>query len=159
MSKVQYVLRYYALYYPHSHELSKTRITKMVYLADWFSAKEYNSQITNIKWYFDHYGPYVSDVYDAAVKDSKLVIRQEVSVYGFPKEIIALRKQYNKEQLNLYLLSDRETKILDKVIEETRNLYWSDFINYVYDTYPIKTQKRYSYLNLVELARQERESG
>jgi uncharacterized protein YwgA len=157
LSKCRYVLRYFALNYPYKHELSKTRITKMVYIADWFSAQKSQKQITDIKWYFDHYGPYVSDVYDEAVRDRKLTIQHEYSAFGAPKDVIALSKVYNSAQLELDLLNSRETNILDKVIERTKNLNWSEFIDYVYYTYPIRSQKRYSALDLVELAKEEKQ--
>lgn len=156
MKKIRYVLRYFALNYPYKFELSKTRMTKMVYLADWFFAKDYGNQITGIRWYFDHYGPYVSDVYNDAVIDRKLTIKNEYSVYGSKKEVIALRKDYKAAQLDLDELSNREKCILDKVIEQTRNLNWSEFIDYVYNTYPIRSQKRYHFLDLVGLAQEEK---
>ncbi|MBN3553318.1 SocA family protein [Fictibacillus nanhaiensis] len=157
MNKIRGLLRYFTLYYPHKNELSKTRITKMVYLADWFSAKEHKKQLTNIKWYFDHYGPYVSDVYDEAESDRKIVINHTYSVYGTPKGIIGLKKEYNAEQLHLNTISDSEKEILDQVIEKTKNLHWSEFIDYVYSTYPIRTQKKYGHLDLISLADEERE--
>jgi hypothetical protein len=156
MNKIRYLLRYFTLYYPHKNELSKTRITKMVYLADWFSAKERGKQLTDIEWYFDHYGPYVSDVYDEAESDRKIIIRHSYSVYGSPKGIIGLKKDYNEDQLHLDMLSDPDKKILDKVIEKTKNLNWSEFIDYIYSTYPIRTQQKYGFLDLVKLADEEK---
>jgi Protein of unknown function (DUF4065) len=156
MNKLRTILRYIILNYPYKNELSKTRITKMVYLADWYSAQKHNSQITNIKWYFDHYGPYVVDVYKEAANDRKIKINQSYSAYGTPKEIIELKKDYNPEELDLYTLSNEEKEILNKVIADTKHLNWSEFIDYVYNTHPIVTQKKYGYLNLVDLAQVER---
>ncbi|MFC0274215.1 Panacea domain-containing protein [Metabacillus herbersteinensis] len=45
----------------------------MVYLADWYSALKNGKQLTNIEWYFDHYGPYVVDVYNAVKEDQSIV--------------------------------------------------------------------------------------
>ncbi|KQX69213.1 Panacea domain-containing protein [Paenibacillus sp. Root444D2] len=152
MTDIRHILRYFAIHYPYKNELSKTRITKMVYLADWFSSQRHHKQMTKIKWYFDHYGPYVSDVYDAAKKDNKLKIVEEFSAYGSPKLLIALK---SKDSLGLEELDKKETKILDKVIEETKTLNWSEFIDYVYSTYPIKNKARYNFLNLAEMAKDE----
>ncbi|MER2009033.1 MAG: type II toxin-antitoxin system antitoxin SocA domain-containing protein, partial [Psychrobacillus sp.] len=74
MGKINEVLYYFLENYPYNDELSKTRITKMVYLADWYYSIKYRKQITEIEWYFDHYGPYVSDVFDEADKDPNLTI-------------------------------------------------------------------------------------
>jgi hypothetical protein len=128
----------------------------MVYLADWFSAQKYNTQLTGIHWYFDHYGPYVSDVYDEAIRDRKLTIKHDVSAYGSPKEIIALKNPNETEDLRLEELDQKDKEILEEVIESTKYLYWSEFIDYVYSTYPIRTSKRYSNLNLVQLAQEEK---
>lgn len=155
MVKLKYILRYFALNYPYKHELSKARLTKMVYLADWFSSKNNGWQITKIKWYFDHYGPYVNDVYIDAIADKKLVVKDELTAFGTPKETIYLKNEQTNS-LNLDKLTESERQILEKVIQETKHLNWSEFIDYVYSTYPIRTQERYSYLNLVDLAIKEK---
>lgn len=46
--------------------------------------------------------------------------------------------------------------ILNFVIEKTKNFYFDEFIDYVYSTYPISSNERYSELNLVQLAEQFR---
>jgi hypothetical protein len=157
MSKLKHVIHYFVQNYPYSDELSKTRITKMVYLADWFSAIENENQITDIVWYFDHYGPYVGDVYEAAQNDSHLLIKEALTPYGSPKEVITFK---DEKHLNFFeklgvgeKLNDKDKKILKKVIEETELLTWNSFIDLVYSTYPIRSQHRYSFLNLVELAK------
>ncbi|WP_337970235.1 Panacea domain-containing protein [Virgibacillus salexigens] len=150
--KLNEIIYYFLHNYPYSDELSKTRITKMVYLADWYSAVNYGKQITDIEWYFDHYGPYVIDVYDAAKDDKNIVIENSFSQFGSPKEIIRLNNNSNGS----FTLTTDEKVTLDKVINDTRYMYWNDFIKYVYDTYPIKSQQRYSTLNLVNLAEESK---
>lgn len=127
----------------------------MVYLADWLSAQKNGKQITNINWFFDHYGPYVHDVYAEAKKDRMLEIVQEFNAFGTPKETIYLKEGVNKLKLDKIPKEDRE--ILDEVIESTKHLNWSEFIDYVYSTYPIKREKRYNYLDLVRLAEESEE--
>ena len=150
MASIQDVVRYFVLHYPYPHELSKTRLTKMVYLADWLSAQRQKRQITEISWFFDHYGPYVSDVYDTARKDRELKIELSFSAYGTPKETIVMRAP--NDHLATPTLSDDDKAILDDVINNTCPLSWTKFIDYVYSTYPIQTLERYSSLNLVDLA-------
>lgn len=156
MAKIKDVIYYYLINYPYKDELSKTRLTKMVYLADWENAKKHKKQLTKIKWYFDHYGPYVLDVYNTAQKDRRINIKQTVSPYGSPKEIIEFSGDYRDMTDNEVDLTEKEMKILDKVIEDTQYLNWNDFIKHVYSTYPIENQKRYNYLDLVQLAKEER---
>ena len=49
-------------------------------------------------------------------------------------------------------LNPEEIKILDFVINATLPLNYSEFIDLVYSTYPIKVSSRMSELNLVALA-------
>lgn len=154
MNRLKYILRYFAKHYPYKSELSKARLTKMVYLADWFSAKKNGEQITRINWYFDHYGPYVSDVYEEAKRDKMLEVKNEFTAFGTPKETIYLKASHT--DLNLEKIPERDREILDRVIEETQHLNWSEFIDYIYNTYPIRTEERYSILDLVSLAEEER---
>ena len=149
MSNLKHVIRYFVSNYPYGNELSKTRLTKMVYLADWYSAVKNKRQITNIEWYFNHYGPYVSDVFEAAQNDNKLIIVNTTSAFGSPKEIVALK---NEKKISSHKLLDDEIEILDQVILNTKHLTWNSFIDMIYSTYPVKSQMRYEALNLVELA-------
>ena len=147
------VVRYLVRHYPESSELNKTKLTKLVYLVDWEMAKRKHRQLTDIEWKFDHFGPFVSDVYDAADEDKELSIVKKQSAFGTTKYIV--QSKNDRERLE-YPDLDRETQaIIDDVIDKTRNLYWNGFIEYVYDTYPIKHVQKYNHLNLVQLAEEE----
>lgn len=150
MNKVKYVIRYFVDKYPYKEELSKTRITKMVYLADWYSSLKHERQITKIEWYFDHYGPYVPDVYETALKDKQLDIRTVSSFFGTPKSLVTLN---NDKVTPMVRLKKEEIEILDEVINNTKHLTWNAFIDYVYGTYPIKKGQKYKSLDLVRYAK------
>lgn len=139
-------MRYIVKNYPYPDDLTKTRITKLVYLIDWENVKEYGIQITNIEWFFDHYGPYVSDVLDEADEDKTVSIYSTISNFGTVKYIVQPKR--NKEELLYDDLTDNDKDIIDRVIDKTKNLYWNEFINYVYSTEPIKNSTRYSVLDL-----------
>ncbi|WP_329469636.1 Panacea domain-containing protein [Exiguobacterium sp. 9-2] len=151
MLKIKQILRYFAENYPYKSELSKTRITKMVFLADWYSCLSTGKQLTSIEWYFDHYGPYVSDVFEAAKKDRRLQVKQEVNSFGTLKEVVSLRDDiffyYDNRKIEGITKS-----ILDQVIDDTMNMNWTEFINYIYSSYPIKSSKKYLYLDLEALS-------
>ena len=150
---VDQVLRYIVKNYPIPEDLTKTRTTKLVYLVDWEMAKRKHRQLTDIEWKFDHFGPFVSDVYDAADKDKELSIVKKTSAFGTTKYID--QSKNDRERLE-YPDLDRETQaIINDVIDKTKNLYWNGFIEYVYDTYPIKHVQKYNHLNLVQLAEEE----
>lgn len=147
MDRLQAIIAYFCLYYPHKGELSKARLTKLVYLADWFSALVDGKQLTNIQWLFNHYGPYVDDVVESARRHPQFSLSSDQTVYGGNKVLIGFEG-------NLYpeLLDDRDKQILDAVINKTKSLYFNDFIEYVYSTYPVVSKDRYSNLDLVHLA-------
>lgn len=152
MAELSDVLVYVCLHYPHKDDLSKARLTKIVYLADWKSAIERDRQITNITWQFNHFGPYVDDVILTARTDPRFVIIQTRNYYGEPKEVV--RVQDGVEEPNFDI---EEKAILDFIIEKAARKTWSDFISLVYSTYPIITQVRFSELDLVGLAREYRQ--
>lgn len=148
LDKVQQIAAYLCMNYPHKDELSNARITKMIYLADWFSALLQNKQMTNVEWIFNHYGPYVDDIINSLKNADDFSIKQTQTLFGNYKYQVC----YNGSASNIEL-NDDERKILDFVIDKTKGLFFNAFINYVYATYPIATHERYSKLNLIQLAK------
>ncbi|ENK2082238.1 SocA family protein [Vibrio alginolyticus] len=151
MAKIKDVTAYICAKYPYKNELSKARVTKLVYLVDWKSAQKYRKQMTKIQWYFHNFGPYVDAVIDSAAKDSRFDIKSSSTMYGDSKTLLSVdeSKNYRKG------LSQDEMVLIDDVIDETKDLYWDSFIKHVYDTYPIKSSDRYQDLNLVSLSKKE----
>jgi uncharacterized protein YwgA len=149
MNKLQNIVAYLCLNYPYKSELSKARLTKLVYLADWFSAVVSGKQMTSIQWVFNHYGPYVDDVINAVDGVYGFSINREFNMYGAIKNVISF-----EEAGHINSLSERDCSILDTVIKNTQNLHFNDFIDYVYSTYPVQSHERYSMLNLELLAKQ-----
>ncbi|MCG8333459.1 MAG: SocA family protein [Proteobacteria bacterium] len=147
MENLKDIVAYICSNYPYKDDLSKTKLTKLVYLADWFSALINEKQLSNIKWLFNHYGPYVEDVIDIAKSDSDFDVIPTQTIFGTSKENISY-KGYS----GMTDLSPETSKILDIVIDKTKDMYFNDFISFVYSTYPVASKERYSYLNLVELA-------
>lgn len=148
MFNLKEVMSYFCLNYPYPNELSNARLTKLVYLADWFNCLVYDRQITDINWVFNHYGPYVDDIIDTARIDSIFTITSTKNHYGDSKIIISCDKNYKP------FISNEMKRIMDFVIEKTKSMYFNDFINYVYSTYPISSQSRYINLGLVKLAKE-----
>ncbi|WP_429126262.1 Panacea domain-containing protein [Aeromonas veronii] len=157
MNKLRSIMAYIAKAYPHKNELSKARLTKLIYLSDWFSSLLDGKQMTDIRWVFNHYGPYVDDVSNIAAFDSEFSIKPEKTVYGSDKYVIS----YCGSGVD-NVLSEREKAIIDAVIDKTKSMYFNDFINYVYSTYPVSSSERYAEMNLEALARKykaERAAG
>lgn len=145
-NKIRSLIHYIIKYYPYSDDLSKTRITKLVYLIDWEMVCVHNRQLTPIEWYFDHYGPYVSDVLDVADEDEDISITKTISAYGGTKYIVEAK--YDKNELSYQDLDSDEIEIINKIIENTKQLTWNEFIDYVYNTAPVKKTERYNNLDL-----------
>ncbi|AGR76483.1 conserved hypothetical protein (DUF4065 domain) [Aliarcobacter butzleri 7h1h] len=149
MNKIENIMAYLCKYYPYKKELSKARLTKLVYLSDWFSAVINQKQITNIKWIFNHFGPYVDDVTNTAINSNYFRILNTTTKYGDEKSIICF--DGIEDDIDI---SEKDKQILDFVISKTKNMYFDEFITYVYSTYPVTSKKRYSELNLEELAKE-----
>lgn len=148
MSTTKDVMIYLMKNYPFKHELSNARLTKLVYLSDWRHALIHNSQITEIQWYYDNYGPFVFDILTTAENTQDVFkVDQTVNLYGDPKKQIGLVSESVEA-----ILSDSEKAAVDFVIDKTNQLTWESFIRLVYSTYPIMSSERYSQLNLLEKA-------
>ncbi len=149
MVKLIDIILYILKNYPHKNELSNARLTKMIYLIDWRSAFDNGKQITNIKWYFDNYGPFVHDVEEEIVNHPELIhIVETKNIFGKRKKLYRLVD----DNVKLSIPTDIE-KIINTTISVTKGFYWQQFINFIYSTYPIVTSERYTYLNLIEKAK------
>ncbi|MFN4151864.1 MAG: Panacea domain-containing protein [Candidatus Sericytochromatia bacterium] len=144
MQKLVNILKYIYLNYPNIEQLSKPRLVKLVYLLDWKYCLTYENQVTDITWYFNHYGPYVEDVINLINQRSDLFQTKSYDTkFGIGHKITYIGDK------NIELTNDVITA-LDFVIEKTNKLNWNQFISLVYDTYPIKSNSKYSKLNLIE---------
>lgn len=153
MATTRDAVAYLIANYPHKDELSKARVTKMVYLADWKAALDHGTQMTPISWRFHHFGPYVDDVHQIAIGDPAFEVRSETNMYGKRKERIELVDPAATH----ITLSDWEKRILDHVISSTKTLSWDGFIKLVYSTYPILSGQRGAALDLLSSANAYRE--
>lgn len=149
MAQLKNVMAWILKNYPHEHEMSNARLTKMVYLCDWHHTVYSNSRMTDIRWYFDNHGPFVWDIKDEVSERPKWFrMINTVNMYGSRKSLIQLVKNdYDGSDL-----IDSEKNTVKSIIERTKSLYWDDFITYVYSTYPILISEKYSYLDLENLA-------
>ena len=146
------VMAYLIGHYPKSREddLSNARLTKMVYLADWHQAINYDRQITGIEWYYNHYGPFVRDVEQTIEAHPDIFsVAESRNILGHLKFVYSLANKEYEPRLN-----DEEKESLDHIIKVTQDLEWAHFIRLVYATHPIFSSERYSALNLVEKARE-----
>jgi hypothetical protein len=148
MASLKDIVSYICYNYPHKDDLSKARLTKLVYLSDWKMSIDQGRQISPTKWYFNHFGPYVYDIEELARCDGDFDLEQTSNSFGSLKEIIRFKGHFHA------FLLPAERAAIDFAIEKTRSLGWDAFIKLIYSTYPIVTESRYEYLDLPALARE-----
>ncbi|GGA77857.1 hypothetical protein GCM10008015_18140 [Flavobacterium palustre] len=151
MTKLESIVTYIYQNYPFPLELSKARLVKMIYLADWKNVLLTQQQISETKWYYNHYGPFVKTIIDDIKKSEYFEIFSSQNSYGEDKEIIKLKENTHPNELNL---SSSEKETIDFVINICSKLNWSDFITLVYSTYPIMNSPKMSELNLIKSAKE-----
>lgn len=150
MEKLNKIASYICSEYEKPEDLSKARFVKMIYLADWKSAIINGKQLTDIKWVFNHYGPYVEDIINRITESGGFEIREEKNIFNTPKYLIYA----TNEIANVEFEARNTSEILDSVMEQSVNLRWREFISMVYSTYPVEKSNRYSVLDLEKLAKE-----
>lgn len=143
-------IKYILSEYPYKDELSASRLTKMLYLADWRSALESDKQLTDTVWHFNHYGPYVDDFVEVAKRDEDIDVTCMKTVYGGNKQLFSLSSKFSGN----ISLSPEFKNVIDFVINATKEKNYEDFIKLVYSTYPVISSNKYNNLNLVDKARE-----
>ena len=146
MTQLSNILAYVCNRYPHKGDLSKARLNKIVYLADWLSALETGQQVSNIRWQYNHYGPYVDDIINEVRGNARLHLKSTHNFYGDLKEIISSDADYQGE------LPETASVHLDKAMQESASRNFNEFIDLVYSTYPVKSQQKGQALDLIKLA-------
>jgi uncharacterized protein YwgA len=150
MSELQDIVGYIYKEYPYKAELSKGRITKLIYLADWTMCLMAHVQVSKLRWYFNQYGPYSEEI-ESLTRSNQLFSSQDTdNYYGGNKKFIKLKHDDDF----VPTITDAEKQVLDATIKKTQDLSWKDFTQMVYNTYPLVNQSQYHYLNLPVLAQQ-----
>lgn len=148
MKNLKELIEYIISNYPQPTELSKPRLVKLIYLIDWKNSIDYGKQVTDIKWYFNHYGPYVEDVINLMKNDTETfeVISYENPYSGGITDKFKLKKNVRPN------LDSSTLKSADFIIKNTFRMNWSQFISLVYSSYPVKKGEKYTFLNLEKLS-------
>ena len=123
--------------YPQKQEITRDRLVKLTYLSDWRSAIINKKQITNIKWYINNYGPYIENMY-GILKEKSFDINDSIEE----------RKKFDGE------IATEIMTVVDFIINKTKELNNNDFTTLVFSTFPLATSTKYSYVDLVEKAKQ-----
>lgn len=132
-----------ALYFlAKNKEVPRSILAKLIYLFDYYYAKKYGNQYTEIKWFYNHYGPFVDDIENAILSDTGVKVIQEPNEFG--KLCKYFNYSGNSPQIN-------DADILD-VLNHVNSIYqnsgYTQFIKHVYNTSPMKKAERYSYIDI-----------
>ena len=120
--------------YPRPEAITRARLLRMAYLADWKSAIERGRQMTGLVWRFEEEGPYSAGAGRA--------VHLELSGLGRPAA-------------GYPSLTEGDEVLLDFVIRSVEGKGYAELEKLVYSTYPIvRYAKRGSELDLAGLARE-----
>ena len=143
VSKVANAIAYLAfLLREQEANFGKTKLVKLLYLADVEYFRRWSRQLTNIDWLFYHYGPYSSAI-DEALKELNFDITEEkfVTRKGFTAQVITV-PEYLYVQADAQL-SEREKRVLNKVLEEWGMEDLNPLLSHVYfETEPMLQAER-----------------
>lgn len=140
-------VKYIFIKYPKKEDLFVSRLTKIIYLIDWKSAIDDSCLLTNSEWHLDNYGPYIEHFFDAITKDKDLDIKISNNLDEDKKLSIVMKNIEWQDHLE-----DRQKKIIDFVINVTKDKNYSDLSKLVFSTYPIIVGNNNFYLDLIKLA-------
>jgi hypothetical protein len=151
MATLKDAMAYVCSSYPGS-DLSKAKLAKILYLADWKAALSGRDQITPVQWKFNHYGPYVTDVVDTARDNDGFSLVNDWTAFGNRRTVV----RYAGERPEL---SQDERDTIDGIIQRVASMSFDAFLKLVYSTYPVVVSDRGSVLDLRRLAGDYQRSG
>lgn len=128
--------------------LSVSKLSKLVFLADWKSAINNRKQITNIQWTLHYSGPFCDEVSSENItKTSGLRIYVKQTLEHVEVDTVILTKPPVYSDLN-----EKYKLILNIVLKNTQYLRWPEFLDFVYGTFPFEVSEPFTPIDLVELA-------
>lgn len=149
ISKIESLLVYICAKYPYKKELSVRRLIHTIYLCDWLSVLIHDKQVSDVKWYFDHYGPDSKDITQIITHNAK-IFKEINSGTTRIDNIINLQKSIIGKCLFLFELDNDSKKIINKIINKTKHIYSNELMNLVYNTEPVSYGIRYQNMDLIK---------
>lgn len=135
MAQLRDVVAYLCKRYPHKQELSKARLSKMIYLGEFRSATTKGRRLTDQTWTFSHLGPYLGEMDEFPFPDESFRVTKGTSIYGDPMEVVTVL-----EDVEFPSLTEEDRRILDLVVKESAAKEWEDLCSLVCSTIPAIVQ-------------------
>lgn len=142
MNKLKNTILYLVKRHPPKRDLTQTRLTMLLFLIDWENTLQHREQITELSWYFGQYGPNAIDLIPEIRHSKNLYIAVEKSNFGTDQFMI--KTSIDKSLIQIEKLSTENIKIIDDIINKTKNFSWKELLDYTYNTKPIKLCKKYT---------------
>ncbi len=133
MAELKDIITYIYNNYPYRNKLSKARLVRMLYLADWRSAITRGKQLTQVTWKFSENG----------LEPRNMM--EEIYIPDESKFNFLIDFSYPS-------LTSEDKQVIDHVIGTSSEKSWDALMRLIYSTFPILTQPRSSKLDLVKLA-------
>jgi uncharacterized phage-associated protein len=135
---IAYLVHRYASRYP-GRPLTRTKLVKLLYLADLEAFRRVRRPLTGVKWISYYYGPFSQDILHAADQlDGRVLVQQVATqVTGQP--------YYRYEplpQAELPALSEGDRGVVDVVLEQYGGMTLPNLIDAVYETEPYKRTEK-----------------
>ena len=128
--------------------LSRSELAKLVFLTDYNYCKKTGNIYSGISWFYDSYGPFTTDTEDSLLN------------YGYAIKINDKNKHGNSTTRYKLLIPVNDLPseiqyIVDSLLSIHRNMSYRQFIEFVYNTYPVKKSIKKQSIDLVSLVNQE----
>jgi hypothetical protein len=149
MKKVEEVIKRVINESSRTHELSISRLARILFLIDWRASMTKHKPITNLTWQFQYPGIYGLELFDEIVNSASLKIENNLE----GKKIVCI-KDCDEDYPSS--LSVHELEAIRFILEITNDLGWEDLDALTNATYPSYNSKFYKPLDLVKLANQYR---
>lgn len=143
MAQLRDVAAYLCNRYPHKQELSKARLSKMVYLAELRSAATEGHRLTDRTWILTTQGPYLGDLEELSLQERSFRFVEATSIYGDPMELVTV-----PDDVGWPSLTEDDVRVLDQVIKESAAKEWEDLYSFVCATVPPLVQEHGTTLDL-----------
>ncbi|MHA1491726.1 MAG: type II toxin-antitoxin system antitoxin SocA domain-containing protein [Promethearchaeota archaeon] len=118
----------------NNRPISKTKLLKLAYIAELFYYRKYRKRLTNAKWIYLLYGPWVKE-YEEILSDNTFLYNKKSEDFS-PIQI-------NKNVQFTLQFSIEEKEIIDYAFHDFGNKDLNDILEYIYfDTEPMIQVKR-----------------
>lgn len=123
--------------------VSQTKLEQQLYLVDWFNCLGYSKQLSNFEWKSDN-GP--------KAKGLNKLIHDYEEFFKIMKKNDIKYLHFEKNNYEFLELTEDNKKIIDFVLEKTKDKNITEIKDYVFASYPFQAPYREFDLNLEKLA-------